>query len=85
MIVLDTNVTSELTRARPAPALPAGVDRQDTGGLFVTAVTESEMRTGIGLLPGGWRCDGLATAVDQLFGEVFGRRVLAFDAAAAQA
>ena len=84
MIVLDTSVVSELTRARPAPEVLAWLDRQDTGRLFVTAVTEAEMRAGIALLLGGWRRDGLATAADQLFGEMFGRRVLAFDAAAAR-
>ncbi len=85
MIVLDTNVVSELTRARPAPGVLAWLDQQDGGRLFVTSVTEAEMRTGIALLLSGWRRDGLATAADRLFGEVFDGRVLAFDAAAAQA
>ncbi len=85
MIVLDTSIVSELTRARPTPEVLAWLDRQDAGRLFVAAVTEAEVRTGIALLLGGWRRDGLAAAADQLFGEVFGGRVLAFDAAAAQA
>ena len=85
MIVLDSSIVSELTRARPTPEVLAWLDRQDSGRLFVTAVTEAELRTGIALLLGGWRRDGLAAAADQLFGEVFGGRVLAFDAAAAEA
>ena len=85
MIVLDTSVVSELTRTSPAPRVLAWLDRQDVRSLFVTAVTEAEIRAGVALLLTGWRRDGLAAAADRMFGEVFGGRVLAFDAAAAQA
>lgn len=85
MTVLGTSVVAELTRARPVPEVLAWLDRQDSGRLFVTAVTEAEMRTGIAQMLGGWRRDGLAKAADRMFGEVFGGRVLAFDGAAAQA
>ena len=85
MIVLDTSVVSELTRKRPSPRVLAWLDRQDVRSLFVTAVTEAEIRTGIALLLTGWRRDGLAAAADRVFGEVFSGRVLAFDEAAAEA
>ena len=85
MIVLDTSVVSELTRASPAPQVLAWLDGQDIGSLFVTVVTEAEIRAGVALLLTGWRRDGLAAAADRTFGGVFGGRVLAFDAAAALA
>ena len=85
MIVLDTSVVSELTRKKPSPRVLAWLDRQDVRSLFVTAVTEAEIRTGIALLLTGWRRDGLAAAADRMFGEVFSGRVLAFDVAAAKA
>ena len=51
MIVLDTNVLSELMRASPHPQVLGWVDREDARGLFVSVVSEAEIRTGLGLLP----------------------------------
>ncbi len=85
MIVLDTNVVSEVTCASPEPRVLAWLDRQDVHSLFVTVVTEAEIRTSIALLLTGWRRDGLAAAADRTFDELFSSRVLPFDAAAARA
>ena len=63
----------------------AWLDRQDIHSLFVTVVTEAEIRTSIALLLTGWRRDGLAAAADRTFDELFSSRVLPFDAAAARA
>ena len=84
MIVLDTNVVSEVTCASPEPRVLAWLDRQDVHSLFVTVVTEAEIRTSIALLLTGWRRDGLAAAADRTFDELFSSRVLPFDAAAAR-
>ena len=84
MMVLDTSVVSELARASPAPRVLAWLDRQDVHSLFVTVVTEAEIRTSIALLLTGWRRDGLAAAADHTFDELFSSRVLPFDAAAAR-
>ena len=54
MIVLDTNVVSELMRASPQPRVLDWLDRQDDLGVFVSAVSEAEIRTSIALLT-GWR------------------------------
>ena len=51
MLVIDTNVVSELMRERPNPDVLRWVDSQFTGNLFVTSVTEAEIRTGIAILP----------------------------------
>ena len=85
MIVLDTNVVSEVMRASPDPKVLGWLDRQDVHSLFVTVVTEAEIRTSIALLLTGWRRDGLAAAADRTFDELFSSRVLPFDAAAARA
>ena len=75
MIVLDTNVLSELMRASPHPQVLGWVDREDARGLFVSAVSEAEIRTGLGLLPDGWRRRELADAADLVLDEWFrGRR-----------
>ena len=84
MIVLDTNVVSELMRASPHPLVLGWLDREDARGLFVSAVSEAEIRTGLGLRLGGRRRRELTDAADRVFGKLFSGRVLPFDAAAAR-
>ena len=85
MFVLDTNVVSELMRARPNPQVLGWMDNQLADSLFVTSVAEAEIRTGIAILPGGGRQRGLAAAAERLFGMFFAERILPFDSDAAQA
>jgi len=85
MFILDTNVVSELMRPRPNPKVLAWLDSRLTADLFVTSVTEAEVRAGIAILPKGERQDGLAAAAERLFGVFFAERILAFDSDAAQA
>ena len=44
MILLDTNVISELMRAEPSPAVLAWFAARDAADMFLTAVTEAELR-----------------------------------------
>jgi toxin FitB len=83
MIVLDTNVLSELMRRRPATRVVRWVDEQDAGGLAITAVTVAELLYGVARLADGARKAKLAAAVDALVREDFAGRVLPFDVAAA--
>jgi predicted nucleic acid-binding protein len=83
MIVLDTNVISELMRRRPAARVVSWVDEQDASALAITAVTVAELLYGVARLADGARKTELAAAVDALVREDFARRVLPFDAAAA--
>ncbi|MDE0136266.1 MAG: type II toxin-antitoxin system VapC family toxin [Acidimicrobiaceae bacterium] len=85
MIVLDTNVISEVMRERPDTGVLAWIDDQPAGELCVTAITEAEIRTGIAILPDGSRKLGLVDAVERAFGTLFAGRVLPFDSNAAQA
>ena len=85
MIVLDTDVVSELMRDNPWPAVLAWVNDQLVHNLFVTAVTEAEIRAGIAFLPEGKRRRGLAKAAERAFSELFSGRVLPFDSEAARA
>ena len=79
MIVLDTDVVSELMRDNPWPAVFVWVNDQLVRELFVTAVTEAEIRAGIAFLPAGRRRRGLANAAERAFSELFSGRVLPFD------
>lgn len=80
--LLDTNVLSELLRAAPDEAVVAWVAAQPGESLFVTAVTEAEMRLGVRLLPSGKRRQALEVAVGAMFAEDFAGRIRAFDSAA---
>ena len=85
MFVLDTNVVSELMRARPDARVLRWMDSQLTDTLFMTSVTEAEIRTGIAILPEGERRRGLAASAERLFDVLFTARILPFDSDAAQA
>ena len=85
MLLLDTNVVSELMLDSPNPAILTWMDDLPFGELFVTAVTEAEIRTGIAFLPEGARRRGLLDAVERTLGGLFADRVLPFDSSAARA
>lgn len=82
MIVLDTNVVSELMRAEPAPAVLAWLRQSSGGSLHTTTVTVAEIRYGIARLPEGRRREALHQAAGEIFA-AFPRQVLPFDLAAA--
>lgn len=85
MIILDTNVLSELMRPAPSGAVMGWVAAQPVAGLFTTAITQAEILFGLALLPEGRRRSGLLVAAGQMFAEDFAGRVLSFDAMAAEA
>ena len=84
MIVIDTNVVSELMRQTPAPAVMAWFSAQDSAELYLTAVSEAELRAGVAILPAGRRRERLAAEVDAVVEQDFAGRVLPFDSAAAR-
>jgi predicted nucleic acid-binding protein len=84
MIVLDTNVLSELMRAEADVGVLSWIARQPLASMFTTALSEAEVRMGLALLPTSKRRSALQSAADGLF-EDFGPRVLPFDSDAAVA
>jgi predicted nucleic acid-binding protein len=85
MIVLDTNVLSEILRPTPDPKVLAWLDSQSRSSLFTTAVTRGEMFYGIRVLPDGQRRQSLWAAMVDIFNEDFAGQVLSFDGDAADA
>ena len=83
MIVLDTNVVSELMRPDPAPQVAAWVRGRDRPELRTTSITLAEIRYGIARLPDGRRKQALLAAASETF-RAFEDQVLPFDAAAAE-
>ncbi|HEV7372961.1 type II toxin-antitoxin system VapC family toxin [Arenibaculum sp.] len=85
MIVLDTNVLSELMRPAPAEAVLRWFSLQTGTSLFTTTISQAEIRFALTALTSGGRRDDLLAAAERMFEEDFADRVLPFDAAAARA
>ena len=83
MIVLDTNVISELMRPQPHPQVLAWVDGLDPARVAITAMNEAEILYGIARLPDGRRKQGLQQNWDELLAEIFAGRVWPFSSEAA--
>jgi predicted nucleic acid-binding protein len=85
MILLDTNVISELMKAAPEARVLAWIDALPRAELFLTSVTQAELLYGVALLPAGKRREAVARALDAALERLFRDRVLPFDSAAASA
>jgi predicted nucleic acid-binding protein len=84
MIILDTNVLSELMKPRPSPHVVAWVAKQSAAELFTTTITEAEIFYGIELLARGKRREALLAAAEAMFTEDLSGRVLGFESEAAR-
>ena len=85
MIILDTNVLSELMRPSPSPRVVSWIGKQSTTELFTTTITEAEIFDGLELLARDKRREKLLAAADAMFTEDFESRVLGFESNAARA
>ena len=85
MHVIDSNVVSELMQNSPNLQVLTWFDRRDLKSLYLTSITEAELRAGIFLLPHGYRREALATKLQDLINRVLGNRVLHFDSRCARA
>lgn len=83
MIVLDTNVISEILKAAPHSAVLEWFARQASASIFTTTVTEAEILYGLRLLPNGRRRSELEAAILPIFSEDLQGRILPFDRDAA--
>ncbi|WP_439886268.1 type II toxin-antitoxin system VapC family toxin [Pseudomonas sp. MBLB4123] len=83
MILLDTNVLSELMRVKPDPQVLAWVDAQPASELVICSITVAEILYGIARMPDGKRKQGLLDLASAMFDEDFAGNILPFDADAA--
>jgi len=84
MIILDTNVLSEMLRSAPDAGVSGWLAAQPVMQLFTTSVTEAEIRYGVARLPEGQRKALLQSAVEGLFTEDLSGRILSFDTESAK-
>ena len=83
MILLDTNVISELMRPTPDAYVQAWIDGNDLPEFATTSINLAEIGYGIAILPEGRRKDAMQSAAEKVFTLLFGGSILPFDAAAA--
>jgi toxin FitB len=79
VIVLDTNVISELSRRVPDPGVLSWLDSLAVSDVATTAITAAELRYGVARLPDGRRKRELTGMIEGILTEDFHGRVLPFD------
>lgn len=84
MIILDTNVLSELLRPAPDPRVEQWLSAQDGLNVYLTSISEAELRYGLAIMGNGKRRAALVDAVDRILREDLAGRILPFDSSAAQ-
>ena len=83
MILLDTNVVSEVMKPQPSPAVLDWLDEQVAETLYLSSITLAEVLFGIEAMPAGRRKNALADAFAGICA-IFDQRILVFDAEAAR-
>jgi toxin FitB len=83
VIILDTNVLSELMRRDPAPSVLAWMDNYPRNQLGICSITIAEILYGIGSLPRGKRKEKLLATATSMFDDDFAGRIFPFDGPAA--
>ena len=64
MIVLDTNVVSDLMLPRPTASVIEWVAEQAASSLYLSTISEAEMRYGVAILPTGQRRERLLAEIE---------------------
>lgn len=85
MIVIDTNVISELWKIEPNPAVLRWLDAQAVETLYLSTITVAELRYGIEAMPKGMRRTVFQQRLENEVLPLFADRVMVFDLAAAKA
>lgn len=84
MILLDTNIVSEVMRTEPALNVIDWLNEQTSSALYVSSVTIGEIAYGLRILPSGKRRSKLRDRFERFISEGFAQRVLAYDEVAAR-
>jgi toxin FitB len=83
VIILDTNVLSELIKPAPSRPVTEWLAAQPATSIYTTSITQAEILHGIMLMPSGKRRSSIESAVEAMFAQDFGGRVLPFGGDAA--
>jgi predicted nucleic acid-binding protein len=83
VIVLDTNVISEMVKPAPHPAVVRFLRRLNPTQVYTTAICEAEIRFGLARMEAGKRRIDLTRRIDTFFAVVLQNQVLPFDSESA--
>ena len=83
MILLDTNIISEMMRQEPNQTVACWMDNQKLSDLFLCTITLAEIHYGLNVLPLGKRRHQLETRFSEAVSALFHNRMLVFDESAA--
>jgi predicted nucleic acid-binding protein len=83
MLILDTNILSELLKPQPDSKVMAWLGNQNGLMVYTSAITVAEIRYGLAIMPKGKRRDELIFQTEEMFKDDFQGRILSFDAKAA--
>ena len=83
MILLDTNVISEQMRLQPSPIVESWFDKIADNTIYLSAVTEAELLSGIATMPNGKAKALRATKADHILRNIFKDHILPFESKAA--
>jgi len=82
VLILDTNVVSELINPRCSPLVIRALGSFPAQALATTVISEAELRSGASRLPEGRRRSELIKSIDEMLDVGLGGRVHPFDRAA---
>lgn len=82
MILLDTNVVSDIVKMKRHPKIEAWIDAHDARALWISSITVAELRLGIELMADGRKKSELRLAIDRAI-HLFDHQCAPFDALAA--
>jgi predicted nucleic acid-binding protein len=83
MILLDTNVISELSKPEPDQRVVQWLDANERDGMWTSVITVAELRTGLASMPDGKQKTERTGLINELL-QRFGRSPVSFDALAAE-
>ncbi len=84
MILVDTNVISEIMKVVPSDAVVNWLNYQKSSALYISAINIGEIEYGLRILPDGKRRLQLKDRFERFVAQAFAQRVLAYDEAAAR-
>jgi len=84
MILIDTNVVSEVMKVAPAATVIDWLNQQTSSSLYVSTITLGEIEYGLRLLPVGKRRWQLKERFERFISLAFAPRILVYDEAAAR-
>ena len=85
MVILDTNIVSELMKIVLDSSVLEWFETLEDQSVMITVITVAELRYGVSALPEGKRKNQLNSAITAMISEEFEARVLEFNQASAKA